>query len=191
MEPIGEGRRPNGWRARRRRRQVDDEEVHRPTGEQRSGHGEAFVDRCRREHDEPVQDDPAGDRLDRVETARQVHPGDDRAGRLRLRRQPQRERRPAARIRAAQRERGGARHATRTEDRVELREPGPDDPPDVRRGRRRFEVRQRHRRERADDLADDLAASLAQPLRSCRTPPRSKGREGRRHVGGESRHGPQ
>ena len=190
MEPIGEGRRPNGRRARRRRRQVDDEEVDRPTTEQRPGHGEALVDRCRREHDEPLEDDPAGDRLDRVETARQVHPGDDRAGRLGLCRQPQRKRRPAARIGAAQGERGGARHATRTEDRIEFREPGPDDLPDVGRARRRFEIRQRHRRERADDLADDLAAPLAQPLRSCRTPPRPKGRESRRHVSGESRHGP-
>jgi len=189
VEPIGEGRRPNGRRARGRCRQVDDEKVHRPTPEQRPGHREALVDRPRREHDEPVEGDPAGDRLDRVEAAREVDPGDDRAGRLRLRRQPQRERRTATRIRTAQGERGGARHAARTEDRVELREPGPDDPPDVGRARRRVEIRQRHRRERADDLADGLGDRLSHPLRSCRTPPRPKSREGRRHVWREGRHG--
>jgi hypothetical protein len=84
------------------RREVDDEEVHGPAGEKRAGDREALVGIDRREDDEPLRPDAAGDGLHGIERRGKVQPGGDRAGRLGLRDQPQGERRPPARQVAAQ-----------------------------------------------------------------------------------------
>ena len=106
--------------------QVQDEQIHRPPGQQRATDGEAFVQRLRRDDHEPLEPDPAGDRLDRVEAAREIEPGHDRALGLGLRREPQDERGPAAGAVAADRDTGRTRQTAGPKDRVERREPGAD-----------------------------------------------------------------
>ncbi len=76
--------------------QVEDEHVDRSTGEQAAGDAQALVEAGRGDDDEPLEPDAAGDGLDRIEAARQIEPGHDRAGVLRLRGDPQAERRPTA-----------------------------------------------------------------------------------------------
>jgi hypothetical protein len=178
-ERVGEARGPlePGW-------QVDEQEVHRTALEECAGHRQSLVDGGGSDHDQPLEADPAGDGLDGVEGAIEVEVRDDRPGGLGLGDEPERERGPAAREVAGQRETGGPRDATGTEDRVELGEAGRDDRgecttigtgagPSV--GERRCDgledggrlecggrqggrlVRQRDRRERADDLAERLA----------------------------------
>jgi hypothetical protein len=86
-------------RARDRRvppvRQVHDEQVHGPGGEQRGGQRERLLEIDRREHDEPFRAHAAGDGLHGIEGPRQVQPRDDRATCLRLCHRPQRDRRLA------------------------------------------------------------------------------------------------
>jgi len=126
LRPAGEGREPaepvgdlRGGRAGVRTRwQVDDEQVHRPAGEQRPGDREALVERVRREDDEPVEPDTAGDGLDRVEGTGEVEPGDDRAIGLGLRGEAEGERRLAAAGVAAEGDAGAAGQAARPEDGV-------------------------------------------------------------------------
>jgi hypothetical protein len=117
----------------------------------------------------------------------EIQPGDDRPIDLGLGDEPEGEGRRAGRRRAAQRDAGAAREATRSEDRVEGRKAGPDDPLDTGprsvRGRGSELVvdivrlgRQWHRGQRPDDS------------RSCRTPSRLEGRQSSRHVRGEADH---
>ena len=108
--------------------QVEDEQVDRAPGQQRATDGEALVERLRGDDHQPFEPDTAGDRLDRVEAARQVEPGHDRAGVLCLGGEPVDERRPAARAVAADRDARVSRQAARPQDGVERREPGVDDP---------------------------------------------------------------
>jgi len=96
-EPIGEAHLRRATRTfPGARRQVDDQQVHRSTRQQRAGDREALVGVGRRQDDEPLRPDAAGHDLDRVEGGREVQPGDDGAGGLRGRCEPQRERGPAA-----------------------------------------------------------------------------------------------
>ena len=138
LRPAGEGRGRadatvgdlGGGRAGvRARRQVDDEQVDRSAGEQRPGNREALVERVRRQDDEPVEADAAGDGLDRVEGAGEVQPGDDRAVGLGLRGEAEGEGRLARAGVAAQGDAGAPGQPTGTEDRVERGEAGPDDDP--------------------------------------------------------------
>ena len=108
-------------------RQVQDEQVDRAPGQQRATDGEALVEGFGGDDDQPFETDTAGDGLDRVEAARQVEPGDDGSGVLCLRREPQHERRPAARAVTADRDTGGSGQAARSQDGVERREAGMDD----------------------------------------------------------------
>jgi hypothetical protein len=169
----------------RPRRQVDDEQVDRATGEERPGDRQPLVERLRGQHDEPVKPDAAGDRLDRVEGAGEVQPGDDRAVGLGLRGEAEGEGRLAGAGVATEGDAGAAGQAAGAEDRVERREAGSDDPLDSFRaeagewGDRRLGLgfrRQRCRRERPDDP------------RSCRAPACLEGRQSSRHVRGERRH---
>ena len=164
-------------------RQVDDEQVHRPAREQRAGDRQPLLGIVRGQDDEPLRLDAAGHGLDGIERRGEIQPGDDRARRLRLRDEPQGQRRSPARDVASNGEAHPARHATRPEDGIELREPGRMDPVRVgcRRGGRP-EVRrlERHRRERPHDLAGEAGR--------CRTPARSKGRQRRAQVRGGSGH---
>ncbi len=84
--------------------QVEDEQIHRAAGQQRTTDGQPFVERLRGDDDEPLETDPAGDRLDRVEGPRQVQPGHDRTLGLSLRRESVDERGPPARPVAADRD---------------------------------------------------------------------------------------
>jgi hypothetical protein len=109
------------------RREIDDEEVDGPAREQRAGDRQTLVGVARREDHEPLQPDAASDGLDRIEDRREIHPGHDRARGLRLRDEPQGERRPAAREITPEREAHPAGQAARPENRVEGREPGRED----------------------------------------------------------------
>jgi len=195
LRPAGEGREAaqpvgdlRGARAGvRARRQVDDQQVDRPAGEQRPGDREAFVERVRRQDDEPVEPDAAGGGLHRVQGPGEVQPGDDRPVRLGLGDEAKGERRGPGARRAAQRHAGVPRQPARPDDRVEVRKAGPDDPLDAGsrlargRGSELIEVigrigRHRRRGQRPDHL------------RSCSPPPRLERRQSRRDVRGEAGH---
>ena len=118
--------------AGRARRQVDDQQVHRPARQQRAGDRQALLRIGRRHDDEPLELDATSRGLDRVERRREVQPRDDRAGRLCLSREPQGERRPPARGVAPQRDAHPAWHAAGPEDRVELGEARREDAARVR-----------------------------------------------------------
>ena len=169
----------------RARRQVHDEKVDRPAGEQRPGDRQAFVERLGGQDDEPVEPHAAGDGLDRVQAAGEIEPGDDGAVDLGLCREPEGEGRLAGARLAPERDARTARQATRTEDRIEGREAGPDDPLRTAatgrfagKDRLRLLVRERRRRQRPDDP------------RSCRAPACLEGRQSSRHVRRERRHRP-
>lgn len=186
--PPGERREPSESIAESRSRdagaaagrQVDDEQVHRPTREQRAGDGQALLGIGGRQHDQPLRLDPAGHGLHGVQRRREVQPGHDRARGLGLRDEPQGQRRAAARDVTSNREAHPARDAAGTEDRVELGEAGRMDPIDIdRRAKCRLALLvrrlERHGRERPDDLAREPIPR--EPGRR-RAPARSQGREG-------------
>ena len=77
-EPVGDTCRLVG-RGQPATGQVEDEHVRRAAGQEHAADGEPLVERLGGDDHEPVEPDAAGDRLDRVEAARQVEPGDDRA----------------------------------------------------------------------------------------------------------------
>ena len=175
-EPIGKPGRPL-----RPGRQVDDEEVHRPAGQERSGHRQPLIGILRREHHEPRRLDATGHGLHRVEGLGEVQPGDDRATRLGLRREPEGDRGPAAREVAPQREAHPPGQTARTEDGIERRKAGGVDT-----GRvgcdvgLRGQVRQCCHRQRPHHVT--------RGARRGRSPARSKGRQGRRDIRGKGRH---
>ena len=160
--------------------QVEDQQVDRPAGEEASGDRQALVEAGRRDDNEPLEADPARDRLDRVEAARQVEPGHDRALRLGLRCDAQAEGRPSAGAGAADRDAGRSREAARTEDRIERGEAGADDavigPGVVHRG----DIVHRCRRRRQGQRADDP--------RSCGTPSSPEARDSGVHITTTGRH---
>ncbi|HJW21509.1 MAG TPA: hypothetical protein VJ506_03675 [Candidatus Limnocylindrales bacterium] len=176
-------------------REVDDQEVDRPAREEGAADREALVDVDRGHDDEPFRPDPPRDRFDRVERGREVQPGDDRAPGLGFRGEAEDERRSAARQIAPQRDAHPPRQATRAEDRVEGAEAGREDSRRIWLADRRsvdpgiaLGGLERHGGEGPDDLAD-ATNGLTESRRSGRAPPRPEGRQGRRHVGGECRHG--
>jgi hypothetical protein len=107
--------------------QIEDQEVDRPAGEERARDAQALVEAGRRDDHEPLEADPARDRLDRVEAARQVEPGHDRALGLGLRCDAQAKGRPSAGPGTADRDAGRSRETAGTEDRIERGEAGADD----------------------------------------------------------------
>ena len=164
--------------------QVQDEQIDRTAGQQRATDGQPLVEGLRGDDHQPLEPDAAGDGLDRVEALGEVDPGHDGTRRLGLRGEPVDERGPAARAVTAERDARRARQATRTQDGVERREPGPDDPlVEVRSGfrfRRGFERHQdRYGRQREGPVGDP---------RSCGSPASLEARHGCRHVRGEGRH---
>ena len=179
-------------------RQVDDQQVHRPTRKQRAGNGEALLRVVGRQDDEPLRLHPAGHGLHGIERRREVQPGHDRPRGLGLRGEPQGQRRPPARDVAPDREAHPARHAAGAEDRIELGEAGRMHPIETdRRPACRLALRVRllewDRRERPDDLADEAGRGRPEPIAGkpgrSRTPARSKGRQRRVQVGRGSTHG--
>ncbi len=107
--------------------QVEDQQVDRPPCQQAAGDRQALVEAGRRDDHEPLESDAAGDGLDRVEAARQVEPGHDRALRLCLRCDAQAQGRPSAGAGAPDRDAGRSREAAGAEDRIERGEAGADD----------------------------------------------------------------
>jgi hypothetical protein len=108
--------------------QVDQEDVDGSGLQQRSGHRQALVEVDRGEHDQPVELDSTSDGLDGIQASSEIHVADDAAGCLRLRGEPQRERRLAAGVVAQDGEARLPRHAAGAENRVERREPRSNDP---------------------------------------------------------------
>ena len=161
-------------------RQIDDEQIHRPTGHECAGDREPLIQRFRREDDEPVQPNAAGDGFDRVEAPGEVQPGDDRAVNLGFRREPECECRLAGARLASERHARTARQAALTKDRVEGGKAGSDDPL-VR------TVGQWRRRLRFHRLRGSRQRSHG-PW-SCRTPACLEGRHSSRHVRRKRRHG--
>ncbi len=198
----------------RPRREVDHEEVHRARREERAGEREAVRHGRRRQDDEPLRADAAGDGLDRVECAGEIEPGDDRTRDLGLRGEPERERGPTARGIAAEGHARRARQPAGPEDGVERGEPGRDDlvarqvrrsrERDRRRGRERGLARGRHRvrgplagerhgRERPDGgpvAVVSRSQALPEAARRGRSPARLEGRDRGRDVRGEGAHRP-
>ena len=174
-QPLGD---PGRCRAGvRPRREIEDEDVDRASGEEHSGDREALVEGLRREDDEPVEPHTAGDCLDRIERPGEIEPGDDRAIGLGLRDDTESERGRAGARRPLQGDARAPRQPARPDDRVERRKAGPDDTLDAgswlaRRSRERAElgcVLRRLGRERGGGQRSDHP-------RSCGTPPRLEGR---------------
>ncbi len=156
-EPVGEA---TGSPARTGPcRQVDDEQVHGPASEQRTGDGQPLVEVGRADDDEPLRPDAAGDGLDRVERAGEVQPGHDRTVRLGLGDMPQRQRRAAARRVPPECGERAARNAALAEDRVE-----------------RGEARRVH----SPDLAFDRLATRQPARLATRQPARQSARQSAR-----------
>ena len=171
----------------RARRKVEDEDVDRAPGEEHAGDRQAFVEGLGSQHDEPVQADAAGGGLDRVERPGKIEPGDDRAVGLGLGDEAEGEGGGAGAGGASQRHAGAPRQPARSDDRVEGREAGPDDPLDassrLARGRMSelgWVVGQLGRKRRRGQRSDHP--------RSCGTPPRLERRESSRDVRGEAGH---
>lgn len=170
--------------------QVDQEEIDRPCREERAGQRETVGQRLGREDDEPLQPDPASDRLDRIERAGKIQPGDDRTGGLGLGGEPQGESGPAARGVPAQGHAGRSGQAAGAEDGVECREAGRDD---LAAGQlRRKRVPRRHERRNKRSLAHFVVGEghgrqcphgLPEPARRGRSPASLEGRQRGRHVG--------
>jgi hypothetical protein len=172
----------SGW-------QINDEQVHRPAGDEGTGHRQRFVERGRLENDQPLEMDPPGDRLDRIETSSQIDVGDDRADRLRFGSQAQGQRGLAAGRVAAHGERGRARDPARAQDGVQGRKARGDDPlvvDDPGRMWVRF-VRERDRGECADHRSVARAVPPTGPWCGI-SPTCLKRRQGRRHVRRKGRH---
>jgi len=125
VEPIHDAR---AAATRRAGRQVDDENIDGPSGEDITGDRQALVQAVRGDDDEPVEVDTAADGLDRIEAPPDVQPRGDRPARLGLGDDPERERRLAAPPFAAESDARRARQPAGSEDRVERGEPGRDDP---------------------------------------------------------------
>ena len=180
-EPVGEPR-----RTLRPGRQVDDQEVHRPAGQERPGHRQTLVRAGRGQDHEPGGLDAAGHGLHRIEGVGEIQPGDDRPARLGLGGEPEGDGGPAAREVAAEREAHPARQAAGAEDGIQRREAGGVDAGGVRCGvgSRGSEpdagVRLRNQCQRADHLPRGPGGG--------RSPARAKCRQGCRHVRGKSRH---
>jgi hypothetical protein len=182
-QPIGDDRRlVRGGEATAG--QVEDEQVHRASGKQRPTDGQPFIERLRSDDHQPLQADASGDRLNRIEAPGQIEPGYDGSRGLGLGSEPEDEGCPTARAVAANGDARRARQATRSQDRVERREPCPDDPT-IRRPRflpdgwfGRWDQGW-HGREGEGAFGDP---------RSCRSPASLQACHGCRHVRGEGRH---
>jgi hypothetical protein len=191
-------------------RQIRDEEIHRSTLEQDTGHRQPFVERLRCQDHEPFEPDATGDGLHRIETPGEIQPGHDGTGRLCLRHEPESERGLAARVISADRQAGLAGNATGAENRVKCGEAGGHDrahPGNI--GRRSFnrsrsfdylgDCRQRPDDgtvpARCFDPPRDPARGPTrrihpEPARSCRTPAIPEGRQSGRDIGGNGSHRP-
>jgi hypothetical protein len=109
-------------------RQIHHQHVHGSGGEQRGRQGQGFLEVCRGEHHEPLQENATGHRLDRVEGPGEIQPGDDRTRRLRLGDRAQRHGGLARRGIAPESDCARAREPTGSEQGVQRSKPGGHDP---------------------------------------------------------------
>jgi hypothetical protein len=161
--------------------QVQEEQVHGTAGQQAAGDGQPFVQRRRRDDDEPFEVDAAGNGLHRVERPGEIQPGHDRTLGLRFGRDPEREGGPAAGAVAADGDAGGSGQAAGAQDRIECREASADDAVVVRARVVAWVVLWLLPGEWRD-------GERSHDLRSCRSPASLEGRHGCRHVRGKGRH---
>jgi hypothetical protein len=185
-QPVGDGGRPirGGETAAG---QVQDQEVHRASGQEHAADGQALVERLGRDDHQPLEPNTPGNGFDRIEAPAEIHPGHDGARCLGLRGQPEDERGPATGAVAADGDARRPRQATGSQDRVQRREPRPDDP--LVRGEDRFGVRRARRFRRHGGVRGRRKGQrpFGDP-RSCRSPSSLEARHGCRHVRGECRH---
>lgn len=136
-EPLGEDGRARS--ARRRPSvgvEVEDEEVDEASSQDRGGEAEGLVEGGRDEGDEPLEPDPPGDGLDRIEASGAVDPADDPADPLDLGGETEGDGRRPARPGPPNGEPADEGDAARPEDRIEGREAARHDPlADARRAR--------------------------------------------------------
>jgi len=143
-EPIGDDRRTirGGETATG---QVQDQQVHQATGEQRAADGQPLIECLGGDDHEPFEADATSDGLDRIEAPGEIQPGHDGARGLGLRGEPQDERGPAAGAVPANGDARRAGQPTASQDGVEGGEPGSHDPLVRVRGRHGPWVRSRGR----------------------------------------------
>ena len=178
-QPVGDLVRPVRLREAAAR-QVEEQQVDRSAGEEAPGDGQTFIEGLGRDDHEPFEPDAARDGLDRVERPGEVQPRHHRAGHLGLGDKPERQGGPSARAVATDGDAGGSRQAPWSQDGIEAREPGGDDPvvgagrgPRSPVGKRLVRGRQRHR-------PDDS--------RSCGAPPGLEARDSGVHITTSGRH---
>ncbi len=163
--------------------QVQDDQVHRASGKQRSTDGQPFIERLRGDDHQPFEADAPGDSLDRIKASSEIDPGHDRAGRLGLCGEPEDEGGPTARPITADRNACRTWQAARSQDRVEVRESSPDDPVTwVRCGFRPWRWIGQGR------LARSQSEGAFGKPRSCRSPASLEARHGCHHICRECRH---
>ena len=109
--------------------EVENEEVHRTTGEQRAADGQAFVERLWRDDHQPFEPNAPSDGLHGIEAPGQVQPCDDRSGCLGFSGKSQDKGGPTAGAISPDGHARRAREAAGTQDCIECSEPGGDDPP--------------------------------------------------------------
>jgi hypothetical protein len=127
VEPIGKASRSvRGGQAAIG--QVQDDQVHRASSEQRAADGQPFIERLRGDDHQPLEADASGDSLDRIEAPSEIDPGHDRAGRLGLCGESEDEGGSPARPIATNCDACRTRQAARSQDGVEGRKSSPDDP---------------------------------------------------------------
>ena len=156
-----------------------DEEVHRPAGEERAGDRQALVRGGRGDHHQPGRLDAAGNGLHRVERVGEVQQATIAPPACALGREAERDRGPPARQVPAQGQAHPAGQAARPgEDPVQVREARGEDAGPIRL-RRRDLVRGRIRcgAARSRGPRPPPRRRAVRPL-----PTRSQGRKGRRHV---------
>jgi hypothetical protein len=183
MEPIGDLARLVGP-GQSTAGQVEDEHVDRPPGEEAARDAQTLVKAGRGDDDEPLEADAAGDGLDRVEAARQVEPGDDRALGLRLGGHTQAKSGAAAGALATDRDAGRLRETARPEDRIECGEAGADDAIVGSGLVGRVGVGRVHGHERRSGRQGERADDA----RSCGTPPSPEARDSGVHITPTGRH---
>ena len=185
-EPIGDDR--GTIRGRQAATgQVQDQEVHRTTGEQRAADGQPFVECLGSDDHQPFEADTTGDGLDRIEAPGEIQPGHDGTRRLGLRGKPQDERGPAAGAVTANGDARRARQPAGSQDRVERGKPGPYDPLVQVGFRLRSRRLFRRQARRSCQREGPVRGSFGDP-RSCRSPTSLEARHSCRHVRGECRH---
>lgn len=108
MQPIGQAHRGHAGRIERTVRQIQNQEIDRSILKEHRGHGQRFLERSRRDHDQPFELDAPGYSLDRVQASSQVQVRGYPARSLGLGDCPQRQGRLAARLAAMK---GGGRNA--------------------------------------------------------------------------------